>query len=1132
MSDAPPLQDAAARRLAQVEFARPVVLEAGAGTGKTTALVARLLAWTVGIGWERTRLDLATLRAREPDEESVAGAMLERVVAITFTEAAAAEMAERYQRELAQFADDRSDAEGGHAWPPTWLVAEAFPPESGERARRARALLAAVDRLRVQTIHSFAFSLLRRHALELGLHPALAVDADERVLDEVLHAAVTDLLPPRYRSGDPALERLASDGIGPLELADAVRSLAGLGLASTELDRDPFEPQAIAAAVAPLADSARVLLRHLETREIPKKLAGAAALRSDLAPVVARLEPPPDEPAALESLREELDELLSGTARNKLDKWRRGDLVEGERALFGDAAPALVAAARTLRRDLDLVGSLDVARLAAARLALAPLCREVERRLRLRGAVTFSDLLRLAAQLLDRERVAARLRRGIDQLLVDEFQDTDELQAVLVRRLALEGPEAERPGLFLVGDPKQSIYGWRRARLSVYRDLVERATGATAGLAMTANFRSAAGILAEVERVVAPLMPEESDTAARFEALEARGARRDEPAEVEYWLSWPSAPERAAGKEALGAAESARREAAAVAADLAQRIAHGALAPGDAAILMRGKTHLETYLEALRDRGVPFAVEKDRSYFRRRETMDAGALVRAVLDPADLVALTTWLRSPFVGVPDAALVPLFRAGLPERLGAATVADDATLAELGVIVDRAVAAMPRDVPGLERVARWPRSLRTALAALLDRRAAFEREDALLWIDRLRAAFRPELVAAARYQGAHRLANLDRFFRELGARFEAGEAPHRALGDLRRTVAEGSDAPEGRPLESADDAVRLMTLHSAKGLEFEEVYLVGLHQRTGARQSASEHAAERVGERWEYRLFGVPTPGFAPVRDLDERIRAAEQVRLLYVGMTRAIRRLVMVGALPPPRSSTPTEASTLAQLLAARLPDDEDFAAALDGSRESAWRDRHGVLWRLVPGAVPARQEPSPPVAGTEAQREPSDLLAERARARRSALARRERSRLARITEIAEVEPEREPAPGEPEATSPRFPEFRDEAREEALARGTGLHRALELVAWASAEPVRWRAAARSAFERALPTTGAPVVVDFKSDRIDEAGVEALRARYAPQLALYAEAVRRALGLASAPRTELWLLAVDRVVPLD
>jgi ATP-dependent exoDNAse (exonuclease V) beta subunit len=1170
-------RDRAARRFAQLELERPVVLEAGAGTGKTTALVARLIAWTVGRGWEESAAERA-----DADDEQVAGAALDRVVAITFTEAAAAEMAKRYQSQLAELADGRE--------PPAWVVAEALPADAAERARRGRALLAAIDRLRVQTIHSFAFALLRAHALEGGLHPALAVDADESGLEAAIYETLAELLPPLYRAGDPALHRLARAGVGPEELRHALHRLAGLGVGAAAFATDPWRASALEAAIGAAQEAAQQLERMVAPARGALVRAGknTAAVVEALPALRAALVAAARSRAGLVALREELARLWTEDARTKVRQWAKGEVGVRETAALAGAAAELSPFARRLRRALEHIESIDPQRLDDALAALAPLAAEVERRMRARGLATYADLLRLAVDLLQRPAVAAAVRRGIRQLLVDEFQDTDELQCELVARIALEGPPAERPGLFLVGDPKQSIYGWRRARLSTYRAFVAAAIGERRAEALVANFRSAAGVLEEVARIVSPVMGEESDVAAAFVPLAAAGPAAGERASIEFWAARPGPGER------LTAAEATRREAAAIAAELAKRIRDEALAPRDVAILLRATTHLDLFLDALRERGVPFAVEKDRSYYRRRETLDAAALVRAALDPSDLLALVAVLRAPFVGVPDAALLPLWVEGLPGLFGQLTAPSGEALAAIDALVARAAARAPRDVPGLERLAAWPAAAAAAVGALIERRAAFAAESADIWVDRLRRAFLPDLTAAARWQARYRLANLDRFFRELIERLDQGEPPHRLLADLRAAARERPDEPESRPLEGAGDAVRVMTLHSAKGLEFPEVFLAGLHHEPGTRGGRPTIAAERLGGAWELRLFGVPTPGLASAADLEERIRAAEQVRLLYVGTTRAVRRLTLSGALPLVRSRPDLlRARSLAALLGARIPEGLDLSA-----EGASWRDEHGAVWRALP---PATEVEAPRVArrGAPALPDLDAALAASADARAAAAARQAVPRIARVTELATLE--LEPATRDEEvdvAAPPAAPAAQevDRARAFALARGSALHRALELAPLAASDPGRWRAAALATLElelggageeerlridrdldtlrgsqlfarlveletrilaRELPLVasaaavegalegltgaadllyrdarGEPVLADFKSDTVTEAEAGVLAARYAPQLALYARAIADALGLPAPPRRELWLLALDRIVPLD
>ena len=162
-------RDAEARRRACSEFERPVVLEAGAGTGKTTALVTRVLAWGLGPGWERAAAALVESDGTASRADRIASRVLERVVAITFTDAAAAEMG-------ARIGDALRLVEAGE--PPDWLPREVLPADPSAGVERAGALRGALDHLIVQTIHAYCRRLLVTYPLEAGLHPQLEIDAE------------------------------------------------------------------------------------------------------------------------------------------------------------------------------------------------------------------------------------------------------------------------------------------------------------------------------------------------------------------------------------------------------------------------------------------------------------------------------------------------------------------------------------------------------------------------------------------------------------------------------------------------------------------------------------------------------------------------------------------------------------------------------------------------------------------------------------------------------------------------------------------------------------------------------------------------------------------------------------------
>jgi ATP-dependent helicase/nuclease subunit A len=989
--------DRAARRAAQTRFGPPLVLQAGAGTGKTTTLISRLLAWTLGPGWERAVRRLAELadsgRREEPAPERIAAEALGRVVAITFTEAAAAEMAGRAARELSVL------AAGGAA--PSWLDASALPP-SEERRRRAQALLGTLDHLAVRTIHAFCRGLLADHPLEAGVHPELTVDADGHLVEEVVRETVEDSLRQGYGDpGDPHLLALAARGFGPQEVVEALTALLNDELPAAYLDEDPLRPETVGAFRARLAAACRAVHELIAGRPGPGRLKNLKKIEQGLAILIARLEDPGEiPPAALAAWRAEL---LPDNLVHHLEGWA-GGLKKTEAELLGDVETELAAAARRLAGILAHVAELDPELLDHGRQALRPLLARVETELRSRGITSFDFLLTGAESLLARHpEVRRRVRRRIDQLLVDEFQDTDRTQCEILRWLTLDGPADERPGLFLVGDPKQSIYGWRNADLRAYDGFVGlvRAAGGEV-MSLAESFRSVPAVLDEVARVVAPVMREEAGVQPPFEPLFPCERRREDPgfrrggaagwAPVEHWVSWQRGEERGAWR--TPPVDAAHIEAAALAADLRALHAEHGVAWREMAVLLRALSDLDVYLEELRRARVPFAVGRDKQYYRRREVIEAAALVRCVLDPGDHLALLTVLRSTAVGVPDAALIPLWHRQFPRQMTDLRSPSREALGKLREAIEGAARAVQRDVPGIDRVKGWEKGLLAAVEHLAVLRRSFASEPADVFVERLRRLSLVEATEAARYLGPYRLANLDRFFRQLLAAIEDGGGDVTAiLRALRKSVAEAREAEEGRPKDDAEDAVQVLTIHGAKGLDFEHVYLVQLHKLPPSERGTGTEAGRLAGG-FEVRLFGAPSLGFDRVAAARREVETAERVRLLYVAMTRAKDRVVLAGVGPQSPSARPAgEARSHMELLLARgelpasLPALWERAAAQDGGEEAwAFPDATGALWKfpaLRPAGEPklAAEPARPSLPGPEEISYVSAALhAERARA--------------------------------------------------------------------------------------------------------------------------------------------------------
>jgi ATP-dependent exoDNAse (exonuclease V) beta subunit len=346
---------------------------------------------------------------------------------------------------------------------------------------------------------------------------------------------------------------------------------------------------------------------------------------------------------------------------------------------------------------------------------------------------------------------------------------------------------------------------------------------------------------------------------------------------------------------------------------------------------------------------VPFAVGRDKHYYRRREVIDAAALVRCVLDPGDHLALLTVLRSPSVGVPDAALIPLWVHKLPKRM--TELSSPEALHGFGELIDEAAREVPAGIPGM--VMGWDASLKAAVEALAALRQSFATDPADVFLEKLRGLLLVDVTEAARYLGPYRLANLDRFFRQLLKAMEDGGGDAVAvLRSLRRSVAESREAEEGRPQDGTEDAVQVMTIHGAKGLDFKHVYLLQLHKQSSG-ESASRTEAGRVGgDSWEYRLLGAPTLAFDRVDAENREVESAERVRTLYVAMTRAKDRMVLAGVWPeePEKGDPrpPEQARAHIDLLRWR-PGRPDLAVSWE---EGNWffaessGGRAGALWKF------------------------------------------------------------------------------------------------------------------------------------------------------------------------------------------
>jgi ATP-dependent helicase/nuclease subunit A len=476
------------------------------------------------------------------------------------------------------------------------------------------------------------------------------------------------------------------------------------------------------------------------------------------------------------------------------------------------------------------------------------------------SALDFEDLQLLARELLQqhdeiRERESWRFR----SIMVDEFQDTNRLQCELVDLLARDDGE-----LFFVGDEFQSIYRFRHADVEVFRERREQAGGV---LALTQNYRSRPEVLEVINHLFS------ADFGDAFQPLAAAG-RFPDPA------FGPAVELLVTDKESYKGTGTHWRAAEArhIAGRVRELVDSGEAEPGEIVLLFAAGTDARLYEEELRAAGLPTFRATGRDYYHQQQVVDLLAYLRLLHNRYDDEALVSVLASPFVGVSNDALVLLRRAAPKRPL---------------------FAGLEGDLPeGLsERDARLFR-------AFLQRYERLAAQASSLTLERLCeqivCAHDYDLAVLAQWDGRRRYANLRKLAR-LARSYEELRGPD--VEGFVRFVAEqdavGASELEAVAEEEGTDVIRLLTIHSAKGLEF-KVVVVADAGRDRARSDADEILClpdGRLGFRVADPASGkrLPTAEYDEVKAAERDAEEAERRRLYYVAMTRAIDRLIVSGA---------------------------------------------------------------------------------------------------------------------------------------------------------------------------------------------------------------------------------------------
>ena len=781
-----------------------LLLDAGAGSGKTSVLVERFVA------------------AVREDGIAVAA-----ILTITFTEKAAAELRDRIRSRLR---------------------------ELGE-AEAARATEGAF----ISTIHGFCARVLRAHALAAGIDPHFTV-LDRGDSEPLADLAFDDALDELAKSSEQAVDLIAAYGPGPLRSAilGTYAQLRSGGQSAPRLPACP-QPPGRGAAARTLEQAADAAAAELGAPANPSARVQEALARAQRC---RELIATPDLwPGELESVR-----LPGGN----------GAALSSDVCLaYAEALASFRAlcAARAAGPVRDLLDRL-----------LAGFATRYAQHKRDRSGIDFEDLELVTRDLLlSSSEIRERYRARFARIMVDELQDTNPVQLELIEAIADQN-------LFTVGDAQQAIYGFRHADVELFEARGERLAAAGARETLQTNFRSRPEILMVLNRAFAgelgdrfkALVPgrlDDVDLGGPADADRGRRADADPAPRVELLVVDKGAEWTPDGLGSPWRLAEARA--------LAQRVGElidAGSKPREIVVLIRATTDMRAYERALERRGIPTYVIGGRGYWSHPQVVDLVGYLRALANPREEEALYTVLASPLVGVSLDALVILgagARASARDPWWVVREPRD-QLADL----DRA------DRGKLDRFAAW----------FADERLDAPRTSIEELIDRALTRTGYDLAMLAMPGGERRLANVRKLMR-LGRDHETSHGRDlRGFVELIRDR-EAGGSPDSReseaPVEGEGlDAVRLMTIHRAKGLEFEIVCVADLGRSPWR---PSELLRVSADGRLGLRLARPGTGGREPALDYkqigDEQFRAqeSEERRLFYVAMTRAKERLIISGA---------------------------------------------------------------------------------------------------------------------------------------------------------------------------------------------------------------------------------------------
>ena len=807
-------KDQKSRDLCAVPGAYNVIVEAGAGTGKTTILIARLCYLILG-----------------------KNIPIDKIIALTFTEKAASEIKIRLLLKMQQIlADIEND--------PTAITLRArFNKTNEELQKNIQTAFELAERAQISTIHGFCLQILRRYPLEAGLAPDARVDDGllaQNIFDKQWSVFLEHELARDSRSA-PAWKELL-EAVHLDDIKNFARSLLTPGF-------EHYHPLKAAPAIKDFclqyAGRAGDLLAKYNT----KKRAVETTLEAAL--------------AMLQESAEFFTHFKPVKSKYSIEK-KPGKPADWDGDDFEEAVD-IINFANDLKTDNQLL-------ILKTFNCVQPFIKTMREMVESENILSFNAIIEHTKQLLKKYKaVRAELKKEYESILIDEFQDTDPSQGEILLFLAEEhGSSADHwqdiklqhGKLFTVGDPKQSIYRFRGADITAYQKFTDLMAAQNAlKCFLQTNFRSSRQIIAFANRFGGAAIEEIPSVQPKYVPIES-GRNLNAP---NVCLAAVAAP----AETKIGPRR--HNQAQFIAAWIKDNVFKTKLSSGkimtykDIAILLRSTTAADIYTDALKRFDIKYTVEETKNFYNAQEVSDIINLLKTINDPYDKTALLGVLRSPFAMLADDDILTLSQNNA-----------------LNIFAD--VSFMPA-----------ARRIYDILKDLYYKAGRITLDDLLAEIIDNTNLCALEVLAGRKEQI---IANIFKFVSVAraargGGALSLGQFLYYAENYSKEQNREG----ESPLAEESLDTVSVMTMHKAKGLEFPVVILADIGKKEVSRKDMRpEYIYNWAGNMQGLRLGALADGVFTVLEQSSRAHRAAEELRIIYVALTRAKERLLIAGDL--------------------------------------------------------------------------------------------------------------------------------------------------------------------------------------------------------------------------------------------